>query len=76
MHEYIEMLSILVVFMLFTILVWKKNYWLHGFWILVILWFGIVAIDASTIVEYPVILMLFTTILNMFSISKRGVLGD
>jgi len=76
MHEYIEMLSILVVFMLFTILVWKNNYWLHGFWILVILWFGVVAIDASSIVEYPVILMVFTTMLNLFSISKKEYFGD
>lgn len=71
MDEYIEMISILVLFMLFTVYIWKNNYWLHGFWLLAIFWFGITTMIETDFVVYPLVCMVFSFILTGFSISQK-----
>lgn len=75
-NDYIEAFIVLILIMLWTNHKYPKNYYLQGFWILCISWFGVIVennlspatFDASI---YIVILMLFNIMINIFYLNAR-----
>jgi hypothetical protein len=71
MENEITMLIWLLIFMIVTIYIYPRNYWLSGFWIIAIGWFGVNTMITLDIVDFPLICILFTIILNIFLIESH-----
>lgn len=74
MYELV-LLLILVGFLLLTMNLYPKNYYIHGFLMISIIWFGAIAIMQNIQIEFCIILILFTILLFGFSVSANLIGG-
>ena len=76
MNEEIEMLVCLVGLMCFMLWQYPKNYWLNGLWILGISWYCAYIMANTTIIIFPLIVMLVTIVVNLFLIVENKVVKN
>lgn len=71
MIEYYELLIALIIFMLWTNHKYPNNYYLSGFWVICISWYGVYAISNILVNQtFGIICLFFNVMLNLFIIEK------
>lgn len=77
LNEYYLLLIVLMGLMLITNKMFEYNVYIHGFWLLTILWYGVIAMNQnSSNIVFGLICVSFNVLLNIFYIDwnlrKRG----